>query len=80
MALTPDGREAIATNGINRFSKDADNYPVVVSSSDEAITDFGWGKVWQVAEAKYARAEYKQLDNNRLVRVQTDDCKDQRNA
>lgn len=80
MILTPDGREAVASNGKNRFSKDADSYPVVVSSSDEAVTDFGWAKVWQVAEAKYYRAEYEQLENNRLVRVQTDDCKDQRNA
>ena len=80
MSLTPTGREAVTTNGINRFSKDADNYPVVVSSSSEAVQDFGWTKVWQVAELKYARQKYEQLENNRLVRVQTDDCKDQRNA
>ncbi len=80
MTLTPDGRQVTTVNGINKFSKDINDYPVVVSSSSEAITDFGWSKIWQVAESKYSRKEYDQLDNNRLVLVQTDDCKDKRNA
>ncbi|MBU2981026.1 hypothetical protein KO498_04285 [Lentibacter algarum] len=77
MVLTWKGNEAPTEIGVNRLAEDMDGNRVVVSGSHEAITDFGWGTIWQTAETKYARGEYQETESNRFVRVQTDDCKAQ---
>lgn len=48
--LVPDGHEIVVINGVNRSSKDEENYPVTVSTSQEAIHDYGWLVTWQAAE------------------------------
>lgn len=74
MALIPDGREVATETGANRSGSDLDGQSVVVSSSHEAIEDFGWRTVWQAAETKYSRNLFEEIGDTRVIRVTTADC------
>ena len=74
MSLIPVGDEVLTGDGANRLGHDLNKNYVAVVANHEAVNDFGWLTVWQVAEAKYARDEYEISGAIRLVRISTADC------
>lgn len=80
MALIFSGQEIGTPTGANRLGKDMDGKRVVVSGSHEAIKDHSWRSIWQTAEAMYARGEFEEIENTRVVRVHTENCKAEGNA
>lgn len=75
MALHDTGERTNDLTGIRARAKDEDDHYVMVWTSDEAITDYGWDVIWAVADKKYANKDYDESDDGvRTVRVTTNDC------
>lgn len=58
----------------SRTATDEKGHAVVLQGSSEAVRRFGWETLWEVGGSKYARGEYEQLGEVRLVSIAAEDC------
>jgi hypothetical protein len=57
MTLSQDGEPTQTPGGPMVLAKDHEVRRVVVVTTDEAVQDYGWATIWQVASDKYDRGE-----------------------
>ncbi len=69
MPLTDTGDRV----GTNARAKDGLGATVVVSTTDEAVQDYGWGSIFDVASNKYDAGHIEPGSNPPMVRVVTSD-------
>jgi hypothetical protein len=75
MPLYDTGDRARTEAGENARAEDGEGRRVIVAASDEAIQDYGWGRIWDAAERKYDNGEYsEEAGRPRTVRITTTDC------
>ncbi len=73
MPLEVAGPSTVTLTGINTPAVDRNGTAVIISASQEAIDDFGWGVILPMASRKY---DDGMLDANStpMVRVTVADC------
>ena len=55
------------------LATDDQNRKVIVEASDDAVTDFGWSKCWEVAEALFDVGRFNDKKNPAIVTVKAHD-------
>ena len=76
MALTDTGQRVSTLEGTNAKATDGEGATVIVSASDEAISDCGWGAIFEAASRKLETGQSEPDSNPPLVRVHKADCDD----
>lgn len=74
MPLTLTDEKVRTEAGENAFAEDTDGTRVVVVATDEAIQDYGWLIVANLASEKYDRKDFVSAGPPPIVRVTTTDC------
>jgi len=73
--LTDAGNPQVETlSGTNVLARNQNGAAVTISASLEAIQDYGWPAIWDVASRMYDAGEASQPDGKSVVRVTTSDC------
>lgn len=73
MSLIDSGQRVQTLIGINAKASDAVG-TVVIQASSAAITDFGWDRIFSVAERKLATGNFTRNGDTRFITVHTEDC------
>jgi hypothetical protein len=75
MPLTDAGNPTVETlSGTNALARNQNGTAVTVSASLEAIQDYGWAAIWDVASRMYDAGEASLPGGQSVVRVTTSDC------
>jgi hypothetical protein len=73
MALIDSGDRVQTLTGTNARAQDGSGGSVIVSASHEAIQDYGWQAIFDVASKKHATGQIEPGSNPPLVSVKTGD-------
>ena len=74
MSLIDTGRKIPANGRVNALAKDGSDKDVIVSATEEAIEDYGWGVIWAAASGKYDSGDVHRDGPKPKVMVSTLDC------